>query len=60
MGRNGQRCIHFITSALTAMSDADFGANRSMAVGQVLAFVDVRAHDGSVAGQLRRKMFGVK
>ena len=26
MGRNGQRCIHFITSAVAVMSDAFFGA----------------------------------
>ena len=32
--RNGQRCIHFITKALAAMSDADFGAYRSMVLGR--------------------------
>ncbi len=29
MGRNGQRCIHFMTPIFMAMSDAELGAKRS-------------------------------
>ena len=32
--RNGQRCIHFITRAVIAMSDFDFGAYPSMPAGR--------------------------
>jgi hypothetical protein len=33
-GRNGQRCIHFITNAVTTMSEFDIGAKPSMPAGR--------------------------
>ena len=33
IGRNGHRCIHFITATFIAMSDADMGAKRSTLFG---------------------------